>query len=120
SILGGGGGILTNALEYAWQHHAVPVVAAGNSNLLGLGLVGNSGYGGVDALVVGATGPNGSVASYSSPTSGTKWAVVAPGGDSQSCQSDPAGCIISTYWVSGQPNVYAYEIGTSMATPMVS
>jgi subtilisin family serine protease len=120
SILGGGGGILVNALEYAWQHNVVPVVAAGNSNFLGLGVLGNSGYGNVDALVVGATGPNGAVASYSSPLAGTKWAVVAPGGDGNSCQTNPGACIISTYWVNGQSNVYAYEIGTSMATPMVS
>jgi serine protease len=95
-------------------------VAAGNNNLGGPSVIGNSGYGNVDALVVGATGPRGEVAWYSSPLNGTKWAVLGPGGNSASCQSNPTDCVISTYWSPGQQDVYAFSQGTSMAAPMVS
>jgi len=46
---------MREGIEYAWSKGAVPVVASGNSNLLGLGL-GSSNYGSLNALVVGATG----------------------------------------------------------------
>ena len=42
--------------------------------------VGSQDYGDLDALVVGATGPDDLVADYSSPTGNAKWAIVAPGG----------------------------------------
>ncbi|HEY3239374.1 MAG TPA: S8 family serine peptidase, partial [Acidimicrobiia bacterium] len=53
---------MKEGIDYAWAHGAVAVLAAGNTNLLGLG---SSNYGDLNALVVGATGPSDEVASYS-------------------------------------------------------
>ncbi|HEX9546971.1 MAG TPA: S8 family serine peptidase, partial [Acidimicrobiales bacterium] len=72
SIIGGGDQALGPALEWAWSQGVVPVIASGNTNVLHV--LGSSGYGNVDAVVVGATDRNGQEASYSSPLAGTKWA----------------------------------------------
>jgi subtilisin family serine protease len=54
-----------DGIEQAWAAGWVPVLSAGNeSNLAG---VNGEEYGDLNAMVVGATGPDGSVASYSSP-----------------------------------------------------
>ena len=45
---------LADGVEYAWRHGAIPVVAAGNATP---SLFGPAGYAGVDAVIVGATGP---------------------------------------------------------------
>ncbi|MGH9177819.1 MAG: S8 family serine peptidase [Acidimicrobiales bacterium] len=107
----GGGGSLGPALNEAWSRGAVPVVAAGNAQLLG----GPAGYGNVNALVVGATGPDDEIASYSVPLGNAKWAIVAPGGNGAEGRQ-----IFSTYWRPGSANQYGYLQGTSMATPAVS
>jgi serine protease len=117
NVIGNG---FENAIEYAWSKGAVVVIAAGNTNYAGLG---SSNYGNLDAIVVGATGPAGTVAtSYSSPIGNAKWGIVAPGGDSGSgCPNAREKCILSTYWQPGSSgNVYGYLEGTSMATPHVS
>lgn len=119
------GGSLTSGVDYAWSHGAIPVIAAGNENFFGLG---SSNYGDVNAVIVGATGPHKEIASYSSPLGNAKWAIVAPGGDGQDSNGDPVctgsaqpACIISTWWSTSNPtSEYAYDQGTSMATPMVS
>jgi len=119
------GGSLTSGVDYAWSHGAVTVIAAGNQNFFGLG---SSNYGNVNAVIVGATGPHKEVAPYSSPLGNAKWALVAPGGDGTDAQGNPvctgtaqASCIVSTYWSSSNAtSEYAYDQGTSMATPMVS
>jgi len=105
---------LQYGIEYAWSRGAIPVLAAGNSNVLGLG---SSNYGNLDAVVVGAVGRDKAVTGYSSPTGNAEWAVVAPGG---SDDGTPADDILSTYWYPGKTNQYAYLAGTSMATPFVS
>src|SRR5205823_2677005 len=69
---------LSDGVEYAWSHGAVAVLAAGNTNFFGLG---SSNYGNAHALVVGATGPDGGVAGYSSSLGNAQWGLVAPGGD---------------------------------------
>jgi subtilisin family serine protease len=107
---------LDEGINYAWSHGAVPVVAAGNSNTLGLGLEGSS-YGDVNAVIVGATGPDDSVASYSTSTGQAKWAVLAPGG---AADGDKKNDIFSTFWAQGKSNAYEYLAGTSMAAPHVS
>lgn len=123
-LLGGSGASLTTGIDYAWAHGAVPVVAAGNTNLFGLG---STNYGSIPAIVVGASGRDGQVAPYSSPTGNAQWAVLAPGGNGQvngqpdcSTPDDQVDCIISTYWFPGQANQYAYDEGTSMAVAEVS
>ncbi|MGH9041741.1 MAG: S8 family serine peptidase [Acidimicrobiia bacterium] len=107
---------LTEGIRYAWSHGAIPVVAAGNSNVLGLGLEGRS-YGDLDAIVVGATGPDDTTAEYSTSTGQAKWAVVAPGGVGD---GNKANDILSTIWAKGQTNAYGALAGTSMAAPHVT
>ncbi len=112
SLLGTG---MRDGIEYAWSHGAVPVVAAGNSDLMGLGL-GSSNYGDLDAIVVGATGPDDKVTSYSSPIGSAKWGILAPGGAGDGNKDHD---IYSTFWEKGKANSYTSLAGTSMATPHV-
>jgi subtilisin family serine protease len=106
---------LVEGIDYAWSHGAVPVVSSGNEDLFGLG-IGSNEYGDLDALVVGATGPDKQVASYSSPTGNAKWALVAPGGSGGSDEEN----VLSTWWAEGKQNQYEYVAGTSMAAPHVA
>jgi serine protease len=115
---------LSDGVEYAWKHGAIPVIAAGNATP---SLFGPGGYAGVDAVIVGATGRSGDLAWYSSPLTGAKWGVVAPGGDARgpdgtaSCAGALAeGCVVSTGWFAGHASAYADDEGTSMATPEVA
>jgi subtilisin family serine protease len=117
---------LRPSIEDAWSRGALPILASGNN-------AGSSCYGNLDAIVVGATGPDGGVESYSTSTGGAKWSLVAPGGDITS-DSDPrctdpsrTDCpmVLSTFALGkcqppDAPNCYAYLAGTSMATPHVS
>jgi serine protease len=105
------GGSLGPALNEAWARGAIPVVASGNAQFLG----GGSDYGGVNAIVVGATGPDDEIASYSISTGSAKWAIVAPGGNGTEGRQ-----VWSTYWRPGASNQYGYLQGTSMATPHVA
>jgi subtilisin family serine protease len=107
---------LKEGVDYAWSHGAIPVIAAGNSNTGGLGLEGSN-YGDINAIIVGATGPDDQPASYSTSTGNAKWAVAAPGGAADQKKADD---IYSTFWISGQKNAYTYLAGTSMAAPHVS
>src|SRR5256714_191190 len=110
------GSELTDGVEYAWKHGAVPVVASGNDDLFGAG-IGSSEYGNMNALVVGATGHDDKLTDYSSPTGNAKWAILAPGGSNDRV---PADDIYSTFWSKGKPNAYGYLAGTSMAAPHVT
>jgi subtilisin family serine protease len=114
---------LAEGVQYAWQHGAIPVIAAGNSTP---SLFGGS-FAGVNAVIVGATGPHNEVAWYSGPLAGSQWGIVAPGGDSRgpdgqaSCAGAlAAGCVVSTGWFAAHANQYADDEGTSMATPQVA
>ena len=125
------GSPLASALQNAWAHGAIPVIAAGNNSNGALGL-GDANYSGLPAVVVAATGSpsNGeqaSLASYSNGVNEAQWGVAAPGGDDPAGPTSPA-CgaydpyeILSTYWTSANPtSCYASDEGTSMATPFVS
>jgi serine protease len=108
------------AVEQAWTEGALPVIASGNQQLFG----GGPGYSNLDAIVVGATGRDDTVAAYSSAIGNAKWGIVAPGGDPANAQ-DNGRMILSTYASSGcsppnAPNCYAYLAGTSQAAPHVS
>jgi subtilisin family serine protease len=94
------GSDLTEGVEYAWAHGAVPVVASGNEGFFGSG-IGSAEYGRMN----------------SSPTGNAKWAVIAPGGSGGPSEADD---IYSTIWKKGQPNAYGYLAGTSMAAPHVT
>lgn len=107
---------LREGIEYAWSRGAIAVLAAGNSNFGGLGLE-NPSYGDMPAVVVGATGPDDTTASYSTGTGDAKWAVMAPGGAGDRTETHD---IYSTYWAPGQKNAYRYLAGTSMAAPHVT
>ncbi|MGH9180726.1 MAG: S8 family serine peptidase [Acidimicrobiales bacterium] len=109
-LFGGGGADLAVAVDYAWSRGAVPVLAAGNASLFS----GSANYGSANAVVVGATGRNDEVASYSVPTGTAKWALMAPGGNT--ARGGPESAVYSTF----VPNRYAYIEGTSMAVPHVS
>ena len=111
------GTALSEGIDYAWSHGAIPVLASGNTNPLGLGLLGSSDYGTLNAVVVGATGPSDEVAPYSSPLGNAKWAIMAPGGIGG---GTPARDILSSIWKQGQRNQYAALAGTSMAAPHVA
>lgn len=126
-----GGGVLQSAfgcgfcdaVEYAWAKGAIPVVAAGNDIVL------PAGFDDEHAVVVTATTRTDARAFYSNSSSGllrdARWPIAAPGGESESEDSDcatggtPQG-VLSTYWVSGEHDEYACQAGTSMAAPHVS
>lgn len=118
------GSPLSDGIEYAWHRGAVPVIASGNENLIGI--AGSSNYADLDAIVVGATDRRDQVASYSSPIGNAKWGIVAPGGaggDSHDQATYIAENIVSTWFDRAHPtshDVYAALAGTSMATPHVA
>ena len=111
------GTVLSEGIEYAWAHGAIPVLASGNENPGRLGLLGSSDYGSLNAIVVGATGPSDEIAPYSSPLGSAKWSLMAPGGVGSGL---PAGDILSSIWKKGALNQYAALAGTSMAAPHVA
>jgi serine protease len=116
---------LSEGVAYAWNHGAVAVVAAGNATPSLLG--GGAAFASANAVVVGATGPTDEVAFYSSPLTGAKWGLLAPGGDARGSDGQPScagrvatDCIVSTGWFAGRADQYAEDEGTSMAAPHVA
>ncbi len=126
-LFGGCENPLGPAVEAAWNSGALPVIASGNQEVLG------PGYANLDAIVVGATGKDDTVASYSAAIGSAKWGIVAPGGDMVSPE-DPrctdsarTDCPMIFSSFAGDecsppsgPSCYRWMSGTSMATPHVS
>ena len=113
--LGGGSysQVMASAVDYAWKHGVTVVCAAGNT-----------GRGKVEypaayphAIAVGAVGPSGKKAPYSS--FGKELDLVAPGGDKT---AGPEGGVLQNTIDPSDVgrSVYAYYQGTSMATPHVA
>jgi subtilisin family serine protease len=108
------GGAIYNSMQYALSKGAMPVIAADNFSA-DWSVGGNVEKTSHQILVVGATGIDGAITSYSGRGAGVN--VYAPGGELQNVpQSDS---IISTASLK-TGYAYNYEAGTSEATPMVS
>jgi thermitase len=107
---------LRQGLDYAWTHGAVPVLAAGRYERLGVNLADPSSND-LHAIVVGATTSDGTMASYSAPTGAARLAVLAPGGAGT---GDRQGDVYSSTWARGRHNAYAVRSGTSIAAAHVS
>ncbi|HEX9529638.1 MAG TPA: S8 family serine peptidase [Acidimicrobiales bacterium] len=108
---------LGDAVQYAWSHGSIVVVAAGNS------YVTSSSFSTEPALVVAATGRHNETPSYSSGVGSAQWGISAPGGSGEMAPlTANADDVISTYWDGSaqEDNAYAYDAGTSMAAPHVA
>lgn len=113
--------ILAEAIAYDFSKGATVVIASGNG--YGVPVYYPAAYAGV--IAVGATTTDKKVAHYSNV--GPQLAVVAPGGNTEA-GGNPALGIYSTLPTypnylsleSGKPLNYGVQVGTSMATPMVS
>lgn len=112
---GAGDGELAAALAEAWARGVIPVVVAG-SQLFDPAEV--------PAVVVAATDREDRRSRYSAPVEGARWAVAAPGGESdtpETCASRAPNGILSTYPGDGSgEGGYACVAGTSMAAPHVA
>lgn len=108
------------AIHQAYADGVAVAIAAGNSGIDASPQAVAQFNG--EALVVGAVGPGGDVASYSNSTVGVS--VYAPGGDAGSTGMESVqNSVLSTYFqdsTGGTSDGYAYGDGTSFATPMVA
>jgi subtilisin family serine protease len=106
--LSGGQDPFQAAVDEATSKGAAVVAAAGNGALA-------SGFAGMrNLLLVGATGPNDHITSYSSSLLGVR--IHAPGGEAASGRCDPSTCILTT----DKDGAYRAVEGTSFAAPHVS
>lgn len=106
---------ITSAIQYAVSKGVAVALAAGNSGIPAADYVTLEQH----AIVVGALGPNDTMASYSNY--GYNVSIYAPGGDSPSqSQQTLQNEIVSTYVESGGGADYAIGEGTSFATPQVA
>jgi subtilisin family serine protease len=104
-----------NAVNYAWDHGSICVIAAGNTG--DDSYVTSSNFRTVNAIVVTALGPDTAKPAYASPVRSAKWGLAAPGG--AGVEGHPEDDILSAWWVPDK-SAYAFAAGTSMATPHVS
>ena len=104
----------SDTLREAWDAGVVPVVAAGNEQLLA-----GPGFDDEPALVVTATDRNDEQPSYATGVGRARWGMAAPGGELPDVGGE-RGMVFSTYWVEGKTNQYARLAGTSQAAPHVA
>jgi subtilisin family serine protease len=104
------GDALNESLDYAWSKGAVPVVVSGNDGFFRTQLAS------ADGVMVTATGPDDTKASYANSVGFAKWAIAAPGGTPESQSS----MVFSTLWTRSGRTHYGWAYGTSMAAPHVS
>ena len=105
---------LQPAVDYAAGRGALVVVAAGNTDPGAT--PGPSLYLGMNnVLIVGATGPQDEVASYSDTGSGPTF-IWAPGGDGTCSSGDTSNCIV----IASRGGGYQVSEGTSFAVPHVA
>ena len=109
SLGGGYSRVIHNAIRKARQEGVIVVAAAGNSGRQGVGYPGAL----TETIGVSATGPDGTLAPYSSWGKGVDIAV--PGGDKRK----PGGGILQDTIDGRGGHHYAEYQGTSMATPHV-
>ena len=112
TIVTGSGETLRSAIEYAWSRGTIPVLAAGNSGIVG-GVLGSGYDDQLPAVVVTATTTADRRASYATSVGGAKWGIAAPGGNN----TRKAGEDVLSAWPGAQCALLA---GTSMAAPHVS
>lgn len=103
----------TDAVRYAWQEGAVPVLAAGNENGNILRILYPAGYGDLPAVIVTATTKGDARASYADTVGNARWGIAAPGG---AAAQDVNENVLSA-WPGGG---CAHLSGTSMAAPHVA
>ncbi len=110
SLGGGYSGVIHNAIKKARKRGVIVVAAAGNSGRRGVGYPGAV----EETIGVSATGPDGSLAPYSSYGKGVD--IAAPGGDKRQAHG---GVLQNTIDGRGGDHYVEYQ-GTSMATPHVA
>ena len=110
SLGGGYSSVIHNAIKKAHKKGVIVVAAAGNSGKRGVSYPGAL----EEAIGVSATGPDGSIAPYSSYGEGVD--IAGPGGDKRT----PGGGVLQDTIDGKGGHVYAEYQGTSMATPHVA
>lgn len=110
SLGGGYSSIIHNAIKKARANGVIVVAAAGNSGRRGVGYPGAL----EETIGVSATGPDGSLAPYSSYGEGVD--IAAPGGDKRK----PGGGVLQDTIDGKGGHHYVEYQGTSMATPHVA
>jgi subtilisin family serine protease len=104
---------LSDAVNDAWKAGSICVIAAGNE------FVTSSAFTDEPAVIVTATNRSDGSPSYASGVGDARWGIAAPGGEIPTPVTEQD-AIISTYWVNGEKDEYAYLAGTSQAAPHVS
>lgn len=108
-----------DSVQYAWGKGAICVISAGNNDpKKGNGFPTSVAFATVPGIVVTALDRNGTKAGYARGVGAAMWGIAAPGGGGVAGHSQDD--ILSTWWLSGRTDGYAFAAGTSMAAPHVA